>query len=40
MDKMVPFISTGPDGQARGMFKDLINYGFKKLAMSQQTVDK
>lgn len=34
MDKMVPFISTGPDGQARGMFKDLINYGFKKFNLN------
>lgn len=34
MDKMVPFISTGPDGQARGMFKDLINYGFKRFNLN------
>lgn len=34
MDKMVPFISTGPDGHARGMFKDLINYGFKKFNLN------
>lgn len=34
MDKMVPFISTGPDGHARGMFKDLINYGLKKFNLN------
>lgn len=34
MDKMVPFISTGPDGHARGMFKDLINYGVKKFNLN------
>lgn len=34
IDTMVPFISTGPDGQARGMFKDLINYGFRKFNLN------
>ena len=38
IDTMVPFISTGPDGQARGMFKDLINYGFRKFNLNVRCV--
>ncbi|MFV0635344.1 diguanylate cyclase domain-containing protein [Mitsuokella sp. WILCCON 0060] len=30
---MAPFIEEGPDGEARGMFRDLINHGFKAFEL-------
>lgn len=30
---MAPFIEEGPDGEARGMFRDLINYGFEAFEL-------
>lgn len=38
MARMVPFIWTGPDGKAKGTFRDLLDYGFRAFQLSNEII--